>query len=206
VLLGLVVLRHQRRQVVHFGVTENPTAQWTAQQIVEAVPWDDAPPYLLRDRDEVHGTHSRQRLRGLGIEEVITAPQSPWQNPYAERLIGSSRRECLGHVIVLNEEHLRRVLKRYFSYYHYWRPHLSLDGDCPESRIVQNVEAGEIVEVPEVGGGCTTTTSEGRPENRRPVTPVKPVSLSPHRRVCSSGTTARQPHRLSRETSPSWAR
>ena len=152
VLFVLVVLRHHRRQVVHFGVTEHPTAQWTAQQIVEAFPWGDAPRYLLRDRDGVYGKHFRDRVRGMGIEEVIIAPQSPWQNAYAERLIGSIRRECLDHVIVLNEDHLRRVLRSYFSYYHDWRTHLSLEMDCPEPRDIQGAEGGEIIEVPEVGG------------------------------------------------------
>jgi len=152
VLFVLVVLRHHRRQVVHFNVTEHPTAEWTAQQIVETFPWGDVPRYLLRDRDGVYGSHFRQRVRGMGIEEVMTAPQSPWQNAYAERLIGSIRRECLDHVIVLSEDHLRRVLRSYFSYYHGWRTHLSLDMDCPEPREIQGAEVGEIIEVPEVGG------------------------------------------------------
>lgn len=88
----------------------------------------------------------------MGIEEVMTAPQSPWQNAYAERLIGSNRRECLDHMIVLNEDHLRRVLRSYFTYYHRWRTHLSLGMDCPESRGIQSAEVGEIIAVPEVGG------------------------------------------------------
>ena len=152
VLFVLVLMRHHRRQVVHFNVTENPTAEWTAQQIVEAFPWGDVPRYLLRDRDGVYGTRFRERVQGMGIEEVITAPRSPWQNAYAERLIGSIRRECLDHVIVLNDDHLRRVLRSYFSYYHDWRTHLSLGMDCPEPRPMQTAQAGEIVEVPEVGG------------------------------------------------------
>jgi putative transposase len=152
VLFVLVVLAHHRRRVVHCGVTENPTAQWTAQQIIEAFPWGDVPRYLLRDRDGVYGKHFRHRVRGMGIEEVMTAPQSPWQNPYAERLIGSICRECLNHVVVLNEDHLRRVLRSYFSYYHDWRTHLSLDRDCPEPRDIQCAETGEIIEIPEVGG------------------------------------------------------
>ena len=151
-LFLLMVLHHHRRQVVHFNVTENPTAQWTAQQIVEAFPWSSAPRYLLRDRDGVYGRHFRGRVQGMGIAEVMTAPLSPWQNAYAERLIGSIRRECLDHVIVLNEEHLRRVLWRYFDYHHDWRTHLSLDMDCPQPRDIQGAEAGEIIEVPEVGG------------------------------------------------------
>ena len=152
VLFVLVALHHHRRKVVHFNVTEHPTAEWTAQQIVEAFPWDEAPRYLLRDRDGVYGKHFRDRVRGMGIEEVMTAPQRPWQNPYAERLIGSIRRECLDHVIVLNEDHLRRVLRSYFDYYHHWRTHLSLDMDCPEPREIQAPHVGEVVEVPEVGG------------------------------------------------------
>jgi putative transposase len=152
VLFVMVVLAHHRRRVLRFNVTENPTAQWTAQQIVEAFPWEEAPRYLLRDRDGVYGRHLRNRVRGMGIEEVIAAPQSPWQNSYAERLIGSIRRECLDHVIVLNEYHLRRVLRSYFSYYHDWRTHLSLNMDRPEPREIQRAEAGEVVQVPEVGG------------------------------------------------------
>jgi len=148
----LVVLRHHRRQVVHFGVTEKPTAQWTAQQIAEAFPGNSAARYLLRDRDGVYGRHFQDRVRGLGLEEVMTAAPSPWQNACAERLIGSIRRECLDHIIVLNEDHLRRVLRRYFSYYHNWRTPLSLDIDCPAPRDIQGTETGEIIEVPEVGG------------------------------------------------------
>jgi putative transposase len=152
VLFVLIVLAHHRRRIVHFGVTQHPTAQWTAQQIVNAFPWDEAPRYLLRDRDGVYGQAFRSRVRSMGIEEVMTAPESPWQDAYAERLIGSIRRECLDHVIVLNEDHLRRVLRSYFSYYHDWRTHLALDRDCPEPRRVQGAEAGVIIEVPEVGG------------------------------------------------------
>jgi len=148
----LFVLAHHRRRVVHFGVTENPTEEWTAQQIIEAFPWDEAPRYLLRDRDGVYGQAFRRRVRSMGIEEVITAPRSPWQNPHAERLIGSIRRECLDHVIVLSEDHLRRVLRSYLNYYHDWRTHLSLQMDCPQPRTIQGVEAGEVIEVPEVGG------------------------------------------------------
>ena len=109
---------------MHFNVTAHPTEQWTAQQIVEAFPWNEAPRYLLRDRDSIYGARFRRRVTRLGIEEVITAPCSPWQNPFVERLIGSIRRDCLDHVIVLNERHLKRVLSRYFNYYHHWRTHL----------------------------------------------------------------------------------
>jgi putative transposase len=152
VLFVLVVLAHHRRRVVHFNVTEHPTAVWTAQQIVAAFPDDSAPAYLLRDRDQVYGQHFRHRVKGLQIEEVLTAPHSPWQNPFAERLIGSIRRECLNHVLVLGERHLRRILTRYLAYYHHARTHLALDKDTPHPRPIAPQAAGKIVEVPEVGG------------------------------------------------------
>src|SRR5437773_550593 len=152
VLFVLVVLAHYRRRVVHFNVTEHPTAHWTAQQIVEAFPDDSAPSYLLRDRDQVYGEQFRHRVKGMRIEEVLTAPHSPWQNPFAERLIGSIRRECLNHVLVLGESHLRRTLARYFSYYHRARTHLALDKDAPDVRPVELPEVGRIVQIPEVGG------------------------------------------------------
>jgi len=152
VLFVLVVLAHHRRRVVHFNVTEHPTAHWTAQQIVDAFPDDSAPSYLLRDRDQVYGEQFRHRVKGMRIEEVLTAPHSPWQNPFAERLIGSIRRECLNHVLVLGESHLRRILARYFSYYHRARTHLALDKDAPDVRPVELPEVGRIVQIPEVGG------------------------------------------------------
>jgi transposase InsO family protein len=152
VLFVLVVLAHHRRRVVHFNVTEHPTAHWTAQQIVDAYPDDSAPSYLLRDRDSIYGHAFRKRVKGLGINEVQTAPHSPWQNPFAERLVGSIRRECLDHVVVLGERHLRRTLTRYFAYYHEARTHLSLDKDAPDVRSIELPEAGRIVEIPEVGG------------------------------------------------------
>jgi len=152
VLFVLLVLAHDRRRVVHFNVTARPTAHWTAQQIVDAFPDDSAPSYLLRDRDQVYGEQFRHRVKGMRIVEVLTAPHSPWQNPFVERLIGSIRRECLNHVLVLGERHLRRVLFRYFSYYHRARTHLSLDKDAPDVRPVQLSEVGEIVALREVGG------------------------------------------------------
>ena len=152
VLFVLVVLAHHRRRVVHFNVTEHPTARWTAQQIVDTFPDDSAPSYLLRDRDRVYGQQFRHRVKRMGIEEVLTAPHSPWQNPFAERLIGSIRRECLSHVLVLGERHLRHILAHYFDYYHRARTHLSLDKDAPDVRSVELPEAGRIVEIPEVGG------------------------------------------------------
>ena len=118
VLFVFIVLAHARRRIVHFNITEHPTAQWTAQQISEAFPWEAAPRYLIRDRDGVYGPPFRTRVEGMGIEEVLTAPRSPWQNPFVERVIGSVRRECLDHVIVLNERHLRSLLGDYFEHYH----------------------------------------------------------------------------------------
>jgi putative transposase len=152
VLFVLVILAHHRRRVVHFNITEHPTAQWTAQQVVDAFPWDAVPRYLLRDRDRIYGTFFRQRVQHIGIEEVVIAPRSPWQNPYVERLIGTIRHDCLDHVIVLHERHLRRLLINYFSYYHAWRTHRALDMDAPVPRPVQPPELGPIQEVPEVGG------------------------------------------------------
>ncbi len=152
VLFVLVILAHHRRCVVHFNVTEHPTAEWTVQQVIDAFPWDEAPRYLLRDRDSIYGASFRQRMRNMGIEEVVIAPRSPWQNPYVERLIGSIRRDCLDHVIVLHEQHLRRLLTGYFQYYHHWRTHRALDMDCPVPRLVQRPELGLVQEVPEVGG------------------------------------------------------
>jgi transposase InsO family protein len=152
VLFVLVVLAHHRRSVVHFHVTEHPTAQWTGQQIVEAFPWDTAPKYLLRDRDGVYGSEFQKRVNSLGIEEVLTAPRSPWQNAFVERVIGSIRRDCLDHVVVLNERHLKRILTGYFGYYHRWRTHLSLGMDSPDSRAVQPRDLGKVVQFPEVGG------------------------------------------------------
>ena len=125
VLFVFIMLAHERRRIVHFNITEHPTAQWTAQQIIEAFPWDTAPRYLLRDRDSIYGEFFQQRIGHMGIEEVKIAPRIPWQHPYCERVIGSIRRECLDHVIVLNEQHLHRVLRSYVDYYHHWRTHRS---------------------------------------------------------------------------------
>ena len=147
-----VVLSHHRRRVVHFNVTEHPTALWTAQQIVEAFPDEMGPRYLLRDRDKIYGDSFREWVEGMGIVEVLTAPASPWQRAFVERLIGSIRRDCLDHVIVLGEKHLRRILRSYFKYYHRSRTHLSLGKDAPDRRAIQPPELGTVVELPEVGG------------------------------------------------------
>jgi putative transposase len=152
VLFVLVVLAHHRRRVVHFNVTEHPTAAWTAQQIVDAFPDESAPAYLLRDRDRVYGQLFRHRVKTMGIKEVLTAPHCPWQNPFAERLIGSIRRECLSHVLVFGERHLRRILTRYLAYYHQARTHLALDKDAPDLRPIELPGTGTIVQLPEVGG------------------------------------------------------
>ena len=151
-LFVFVILSHDRRRPVHFGVTSHPTAQWTAQQRLQAFPWDTAPRYLLRDRDGNYGKVFRETALGLGIKEVLCAPRSPWQNAYAERLIGSIRRECLDHVIVFHEPGLRRVLRSYFEYYAHSRTHLSLEKDAPIPRAVQPPEFGKVVELREVGG------------------------------------------------------
>src|SRR3982751_798572 len=150
VLFVFFVLEHRRREVLHFGVTEHPTAAWTSQQIVEAFAYRDPARYLIRDRDSIYGNDVRKRIVTLGIKEVLTAPQSPWQNPYAERLIGSIRRECLNHYIILNARHLKRTLSSYFRYYHESRTHLSLGKQCPFLREVQKV--GKIVAIPQLGG------------------------------------------------------
>jgi putative transposase len=127
VLFVLVLLHHHRRRIVHLAITEHPTTAWTAQQVVDAFPYDTAPRWLVRDRDAIYGDAFRRRVAGMAMTEVITAPSSPWQNPFAERLIGSLRRECLDHIIILSQSHLRRVLARYVAYYHGARTHLALE-------------------------------------------------------------------------------
>jgi len=150
VLFVFVVLAHRRREVLHFNVTEHPTAEWTAQQMVEAVADRDAPRYLVRDRDRVYGRAVNDTLASPNVQQVVTAPASPWQNGVVERLIGSIRRECLDHVIVFNRWHLKRILKSYFEYYASSRTHLSLAKDCPTPREVEG--QGRIVRTPLVGG------------------------------------------------------
>ena len=152
VLFVFLVLAHDRRRIVHFNVTKNPTAQWTTQQIVEAFPFDTAPRYMLRDGDGIYGERVRRRLKSLGIDEIVTALASPWQNAYVERLIGSFRRELLDHVIVINERHLKRLLSSYLDYYHPWRTHQSLDDDAPDGRRARSGKPGQIDELPIVNG------------------------------------------------------
>jgi putative transposase len=152
VLFVFIVLAHDRRKIVHFNVTDHPTASWAADQIVQAFPDDTTPRFLMRDRDSIYGEYYRDRVRSMGIEEVVTAPRSPWQNPWAERIIGSIRGECLDHVIILDEKHLKRILTCYFRYYHKVRTHLSFEKDAPEPRDAQPPSLGRVVEIPEVGG------------------------------------------------------
>ena len=152
VLFVVIVLSHVRRRIVHFNITEHPTAMWSAQQVVEAFAADTAPRWLHRDWDNVYGDVLRRRLTGMGIAEVVSAPGSPWQNPFVERLIGSIRRECLAHVIVLNEAHLRCILTSYSKYCHRSRTHLGLAKDAPDHRPVSELSTGTIVAIPEVGG------------------------------------------------------
>jgi putative transposase len=152
VLYVFLVLRRDRRHVVHLDVRTNPTAQWTAQQIVEAFPFEEAPRFLLRDRDRIYGQSFRDRVEHMGIEEVRIAFRSPWQSPYVERLIGSIRRECLDYVIVFNEKHLRRVLAEYFDYYHEARAHLSLERNSPIPRVVCPPAQGKVVARACLGG------------------------------------------------------
>jgi len=150
VLFVFLVLSHPRRKVLHFAVAENPTAEWAGQQIVEAFADRDVPGYLIRDRDACYGREFRRRVQSLGIKEVITAPRSPWQNAFAERIIGSIRRECLDHVVVLNRRHLTRLLRKHFTYYQCSRTHLALAKDAPESRVVMS--QGKIIAISQVGG------------------------------------------------------
>src|ERR1700761_1638045 len=142
-LYAFIIVRLDRRDIVWINVTPNPTAEWVARQITEAFPWNEAPRYMIRDRDCIYGAIVTRRLRAMGIRDKPIAPASPWQNGFAERLIGSIRRECLDHVIVLGEAHLRRILQSYADYYNETRTHLALDKDAPLSRTVKR--AGRIL-------------------------------------------------------------
>src|SRR5437870_7213054 len=151
-LFGFIVLRHDRRELVHVNVTTHPTATWTARQVIDAFPYESAPTYVLRDRDAIYGDEFTRRIADMGIREVLIAPRAPWQNPFAERLIGSIRRECLDHVIVLNERHLRRLLRAYLAYYNTTRPHQALCNDSPRPRDVHRPALGNVVAIPLVAG------------------------------------------------------
>ena len=152
VLYVFLVLAHDRRRILHFNVTAHPTAEWTGQQLREAFPFDQLPRYLLRDRDAIFGNDFRERVRDMGIQEVLSTPRSPWQRAYVERMIGSIRRECLDHIIVFHARSLRRTLDSYLHYYHRSRTHLSLGKDSPEPRSIQPAALGSVVALPQVGG------------------------------------------------------
>ena len=151
-LYVFVVLTHQRRRLVYLAVTANPTTFWTVQQMREAFPWENVPRYVIHDRHGTFGDEFRRRLQLLGMTSVPTAPRSPWQNGHVERVIGSIRRECLDHMIIFNERHLRRVLKDYFAYYNETRTHLALSKDAPVPRATSPPDEGSIIAVPQLGG------------------------------------------------------
>jgi transposase InsO family protein len=152
ILYVFLVLAHERRRIVHFAVTAYPTAEWTAQQMREAFPWDTAPQYLLRDRDRIFGKDFMDQVNAMGIKQVLSAPRSPWQRGYVERVIGTIRRECLDHMIVFNERCLHRHIQEFVAYYHESRTHLSLAKDAPLPRAVQSPEVGRVVAMPALGG------------------------------------------------------
>jgi transposase InsO family protein len=145
------VLSLERRRVLHFNVTQHPTAEWTAQQVIEACPFDLPGRFLIRDNDKIYGTKFRDRVDGLGLEQIRTAFRSPWQNGFAERWISSLRKDCLDHVIAITESQLRRVIRSYIAYYHVDRTHLGLEKDSPEERPIEPREMGEVVAIPRVG-------------------------------------------------------
>ena len=149
-LYGIAVLHLKRRKLVRTNATFRPTAAWIANQVSQAFPWETAPRYLIRDRDTSYGTVYKRRLRAMGIRDRPTAPRSPWQNGYVERMIGSIRRECLDHTIIFGEAHLRRTLRHYARYYNHARTHLSLDKDSPVSR--PTVQGGAISRCDHLGG------------------------------------------------------
>jgi transposase InsO family protein len=149
-LYAFVIVRLDRRELVSIDVTRNPSAAWIARQLTEAFPWDQAPGYLIRDNDRIYGGVVRRRIRAMGIRDKPIAPAAPWQNGFAERLIGSIRRECLDHLVILSEAHLRRVLHSYADYYNKIRTHRSLNKDAPAFRRVK--VAGNVVSQPVLGG------------------------------------------------------
>ncbi len=151
-LYVFLTLSLDRRRVVHFNVTAKPTAEWTALQLIQAFPFDSSPRYLIRDRDGVYGQKVVDTLDLLDVEQIVTAPRSPWQNGYCERVIGTIRRECVDHVIGLGEKHRRHVLKEYLAYYHESRTHLGLEKDAPEPRTVQAPDVGPVASAPVLGG------------------------------------------------------
>ena len=151
-LYVFVILSLDRRRIVHFNVTDSPTAEWTSLQLTQAFPFDTAPRFLIRDRDGIYGKKVIDMLKAMDIQQIVTSRKSPWQNGYCERVIGSIRRECLDHIIVLNHWHLRKILRQYIDYYHESRTHLGLEKDCPVFRAVQGPQIGEIRSEPVLGG------------------------------------------------------
>ena len=149
-LYVLIIVGLKRRELVWINVTASPSAEWIARQVTEAFPWNEAPGYLIRDQDGVYGANVRRRLRAMGIRDKPIASGSPWQNSYAERLIGSIRRECTDHVVALGADHLRRVLRSYVCYYNMWRTHRALDKDAPVHRVTERL--GAIISRPVPGG------------------------------------------------------
>ena len=175
-LYAFIIIRLDRRLLVWSNVTRHPTAEWVARQITEAFPWDEAPRYLIRDRDSIYGNLVKRRLRAMGIRDKPTAPRTPWQNAYAERLIGSIRRECVDHCIVVGEAHLRRILRCYACYYNDLRTHRSLGKDAPISRAVEKF--GKI---------------ESRPAPGRAPPPLRPnLIFGIHSCVANCGVTSRK--------------
>jgi len=179
-----LVLAHDRRRIVHFNVTAHPTAEWTGQQLREAFPFEQIPRYLLRDRDGIFGGEFRKNVAAMGIKEVLSAPRSPWQRAYVERVIGTIRRECLDHMIVLNEASLYRHVKSFLAYYHESRTHLSLAKDAPEPRPVHSPERGAVVAIPQ-GWRASPPLRAAR---RLRVTVLAPIRMVDRCRFCLPST------------------
>ena len=152
VLYIFVILGLERRRLLFANVTTNPTAEWLAQQVVNAFPWDTAPRFLIRDRDQAYGLTFSARLRGLGIREIRTAVRAPRMNAFAERVIGTLRRECFDHLIVLNQRHARRLLAEFLDWYNQDRVHLALAKDAPDHRATEPADLGEVFALPRLGG------------------------------------------------------
>jgi putative transposase len=148
ILHVFLVVAHDRRRMLHFNVTANPTAEWTARQLRDAFPWDTMPRFVLRDRDQIFGDLFSKKVRDMGVRELLSTPRSPWQRAYVEGVIGTIRRECLDHVMVFGETSLRRTLRLYLVYYHHSRTHLALGKDAPEPRPVQPSNLGRVVSIP----------------------------------------------------------
>jgi transposase InsO family protein len=176
-LFALLVVGHGRRQLLWFAVTRNPSAEWLAQQMTEAFPWNTAPTYLVRDNDRAYGQAFQRRIRAMGIRDRPISPRSPWQNPYAERLIGTLRRECLDHVLIVGEWHLRRMLASYSSYYNESRTHLALEKDAPLRRAIQR--CGVIITTPNSFRTASSLSAAAMIFGKDRSKPVGPLPLRP---------------------------